>query len=199
MTLFHPKLRRALLKDREHKDAGLTSEKLLFYEGLVAKLFYTEHFPARQQDGLTPRDDIPIIIRELVDEILDFRRDLMPRYDEITREFVENQKKIINNRYHDLGVGKTFKDSFINFWFWILAVLFNSQRKPGIKTPVLRIPHPPTHKNSRKPEDQDTKPCDDHNQNGNNENDEERDEDEVGNSDNGDKSSNGPDFKSPVK
>lgn len=44
MTLFHPKLREALLKEPKHRAAGLTPALLLEFEGLTAALFYAEQY-----------------------------------------------------------------------------------------------------------------------------------------------------------
>lgn len=48
MTPFHPKLRRALLSDEEHRARGLTSRKLKEYEEIAKQLDYDEYYPPRQ-------------------------------------------------------------------------------------------------------------------------------------------------------
>ncbi len=50
MTPFHPKLRKALLEDPEHRRRGLTPALLIRYEGLLNQAFYDRYYPEPEHE-----------------------------------------------------------------------------------------------------------------------------------------------------
>lgn len=50
MTPFHPKLRKALLADRQHRRRGLTEALLIQYEGLLNQAFHDRYYPEPEHE-----------------------------------------------------------------------------------------------------------------------------------------------------
>lgn len=119
MTPFHPKLRRALLRDKEHRARGLTNERLLAYEGLITQLFYLQYY----HDPYTPPN-----IQQLVKDIEDFRRNFLPNFDQIKRQWLAGQKKAAQNRYLNLNPGGIAGKSFALLWTWFSAFVVGNKR-----------------------------------------------------------------------
>jgi len=100
----------------EHVDrTGLTSERLLEYEGHVAQL----HYLLKYRDPHKP-----FMITNLLRSVRTFPGTFMPNFDIIREQWVKNQENAIKRKYHDLNPLNLIKLSLKFLWIWYLAAAF---------------------------------------------------------------------------
>lgn len=117
MSPFHPKLRRALLREpahRKNKETKLTPDGLLYYESLVTKFYYLKNY----HDPV-----ISIDTKQIIGNIQKFHQDYFLKFDEIHSNWVKAQKRAIKYSYYGLNPAKIFTKSFILLWSWLKAVI----------------------------------------------------------------------------
>ena len=123
MSPFHPRLRKALLHDPVHRQAGLTADLLLEYEKLVTQLYYLVHYPAKDPPGkLKPED--------LIAQIKEFRQQYMQNYDSVYEKWLAGQRKALRrNEFDLLAKGKAITDSFALLFRWLIAIFWKRTKR----------------------------------------------------------------------
>lgn len=102
MTPLHPKLRRALLKDSEHKKNGLTPEMLDSYEAMLAQYFYSANYPENKKSKQR---------ENLYNSIVQFQATYLPNWSTTQAAWLRDRKKIVRSNFggielHHKIVGK---------------------------------------------------------------------------------------------
>lgn len=90
MTPLHPKLRRALLQDSEHKKNGLTPAMLERYEAMLAQYFYSANYPESEKS--TQRKD-------LYDSIVQFQTSYLPNWPATRATWLQDRKKNVRSNF----------------------------------------------------------------------------------------------------
>ena len=125
MTPFHPRLRKALLL---YPKTNLTSEKLIEYEGLVTQLYYLENYWDKINPNKTPSEK-ETILKSLRNQIVEFRKNYMPFFDDVHDTWAENQKKSLKKHSFNINPGKTIIVCIAFLLLWLFAASIS--KNPG--------------------------------------------------------------------
>ncbi|RMD91922.1 MAG: hypothetical protein D6814_17640 [Calditrichaeota bacterium] len=135
MSPFHPKLRRALLRDPLHRKNGLNAQLLLEYEKLETQLYYLVHYPAQGNPPKGPGGPDqgppnPVTPESLLEEIKSFRARYMPNFESIHKNWLEGQKRALLRHEFDFApTGKNLKQLFSYLGRWLIVV-FSKNKNP---------------------------------------------------------------------
>jgi hypothetical protein len=90
MTPLHPKLRRSLLEDSEHKKTGLTPEMLDSYEAMLAQYFYSANYPDNKKNAQR---------ENLYNRIVQFQASYLPNWTVTQAAWLRERKKIVRSNF----------------------------------------------------------------------------------------------------